>query len=72
MLVISRYITIQSEFTRHNRWFNTEGRELTALPSISATRHFADSIGEIFQYSLRDLQLDDMVGISIHNEDNQQ
>jgi hypothetical protein len=74
---MSRYFTIQSEINRRYRRFNAEGRELTvrltAPPSTStAARHFADSVDEVFEYSLRDLQPDDMVGISIHNADNQQ
>jgi hypothetical protein len=35
-------------------------------------RHFADSMDELFEYSLRDLDPGDMVGISIHNAENQQ
>jgi hypothetical protein len=46
---------------------------VTAPPWTStAARHFADSVDEVFEYSLRDLQPGDMVGISIHNADNQQ
>ena len=35
-------------------------------------RHFASSVDELIEYSLRDLEPGDMVGISIHNADNQQ
>jgi hypothetical protein len=35
-------------------------------------RHFANSVEELFDYSLRDLDPSDMVGISIHNADIQQ
>lgn len=35
-------------------------------------RHFANSVEEPFEYSLRDLDPSDMVGVSIHNADNQQ
>jgi hypothetical protein len=73
---MSRYFTIQSAITRRDRRFNDEGRELTvkltAPPATSAARHFADNVDEVFDYSLRDLQPDDMVGISIHKADNQQ
>jgi hypothetical protein len=66
-----------SEITRRYRRFNAEGRELTVRltappPATSAARHFAESVDEVFDYSLRDLQPDDMVGISIHNANNQQ
>jgi hypothetical protein len=40
--------------------------------ATSAAQHFADSVDHVFEYSLRDLQPDDMVGISIHNAGNQQ
>jgi hypothetical protein len=74
---MSCYFTIQSEINRRYRRFNAEGRELTVRltappPEISVGQHFADSVDEVFEYSLRDLQPDDMVGISIHNADNQQ
>jgi hypothetical protein len=72
---MSRYFTIQSEIKRRYRRFNAEGRELTVRltappPETSAAQHFGDSVGDVFEYSLRDLQPSDMVGISIHNADN--
>ena len=73
---MSRYFTVQNEITRHYRCFNAEGRELTRLNSPpmvrDPVRHFATSVDELFEYSLRDLAPCDMVGISIHNADNQQ
>jgi hypothetical protein len=60
---------------------NAEGRQLRvrmlAPASASAevqdpARHFANSVDELFEYSLRDLIPSDMVGISIHSADNQQ
>jgi hypothetical protein len=33
-------------------------------------QQFASSMDELFDYALRDLNAGDMVGISIHNEDN--
>jgi len=74
---MSRYFTVQNEITRHYRRFNAERKELTVRltappPSTTAARHFTDSVEALFEYSLRDLQLSDMVGISIHNADNQQ
>jgi hypothetical protein len=74
---MSRYFTIQNEITRHYRRLYTEGRELTVQltappPSTTAALHFTDSVDALFEYPLRDLQPSDMVGISIHNADNQQ
>ena len=75
--IISRYFTVLNEITRHYRRFNNEGRELTvrltAPPSsTTAAQYFNESVDALFEYSLRDLQPSDMVGISIHNADNQQ
>ena len=74
---MSRYFTIQNEITRHSRRFNAEGRELTVRltappPSSTTARYFANSVDARFEYSLRDFHPSDMVGISIHNADNQQ
>ena len=74
---MSRYFTFQNEIPRRYRRFSTEGRELTVrltTPSASstATQHFTVSVDVLFEYSLRDLQPSDMVGISIYNADNQQ
>jgi len=73
---MSRYFTVRNEITCHYRRFNAEGRELTVRlksppPSSTAAQHFTDSVDALFEYSLRDLQPSDMVGISIHNADNQ-
>jgi hypothetical protein len=76
---MSRYFTVPNEITRHYKRFNAYERELTvrstAPPPASAAardsiRHFAKSVDELFEYSLRDLEPGDMVGISIHNADN--
>jgi hypothetical protein len=78
---MSRYFTVHDEFTRHYRRSNFEGRELTmrliAPPPASAAaqdpaRYFADSVDELFDYSLRDLDPSDMVGISVQDADNRQ
>jgi len=78
---MSRYFTVLDEVTRHYRRFNAEGRELmvrmTAPPPASEVardpaRHFANSVDKHFEYSLRDLDSSDMVGVSIHNADSQQ
>jgi hypothetical protein len=73
---MSPYFTVQNEITRHYRRFNAQGRQLTVRltappPASTMTRHFVDSVDALFEYSLRDLQPSDMVGISIHNADNQ-
>jgi hypothetical protein len=79
-LVLSINVCIRT-CIRNYRRFNTEGRELTMRmttppPASGAAqdpaRCFADSVDELFDYSLRDLDSSDMVGISIHNADNQQ
>jgi len=70
---------VQDGVTRHYRRFNAEGRELTEGVGSSShercgarPRYFADSVDELFEYSLRDLDPSDMVGISIHNATNRQ
>jgi hypothetical protein len=72
---------MQNEITRHYGRFNAEGRELTVRltappPASSAARdparYFANSMDELFDYSLLDLEPSDMMGILIHNADNQQ
>jgi len=77
---MSRYLTAQNEVRRHNRRSNTEGREPTVrmlAPPVSRAardpaRRFANCVDERFEYALRDLKPGDIVGISIHNADNQQ
>ena len=79
---MSRYFTVLVEISRHYRRFNAEGRERElivrmAVPPPSSTaardpaRHFANSVDELFEYSLRDLDPSDIVYISIHNPDNE-
>jgi hypothetical protein len=77
---MSRFFTVQNEIFRRYRRFNAEGRELsvrlTAPPSTSSAardpaRDFCNSVDELFEYAMRDLEPGDMVGISIHNADNQ-
>ena len=81
MYITPRYFTVLDEITRRYRRFNAEGRELTVRmaspPEVSAAardpaRYFANSVDEVFEYSLRDIDPNYMVGISIHNADNQQ
>ena len=78
-----RGFTIQSESRRRYARFNAEGRQLRVRfepPTPTATgsgdednnpaEYFASSVDELFEYALSDLNAGDMVGISIHNEDN--
>ena len=76
-----QYFTIEEEVIRHYRRFNTEEGRLTmrkiAPPTTSTAeqdpaQYFADIVDELFEYSLPDLYPSDMVGIWIHNADNQQ
>lgn len=76
---MSCYFTVQVEVARHYRHFNAEGRVLTttmtATPASAAargpTRHFTNSVDELFEYSLHDLDPSD-VCMSVHKADNQQ
>jgi len=78
---MSRCFTVLDDITRHCRRFNAMGRELTVrmtAPSQATAaaryseRNFANSVDDLFEYSLRDLDPSDMMGISIHNAGNQQ
>jgi hypothetical protein len=78
---MSRYFTVQEEVTRHYRRCKAEGREqtvrMTSPPVARAAeqdpaQYFAHSVDDLFDKTLRDLDSSGMVGISIHNADNQQ
>jgi len=67
--------TIEEEQTRQYRRFNAQGTQLTVrlLPppegeDPNPTSHFLDSVTELFEHALRDLEDSDMVGITISNE----
>jgi len=70
--------TIEEEQTRLYRRFNSQGTQLTVslLPppegededDSNPMAHFLDSVTELFEYALRDLENSDMVGITISNE----
>jgi hypothetical protein len=73
--------TVLNEVNREYRRFEARGRELTvqvmAPPQHSVeardiARYFAESVDELFEYALRDLDPGDMVGVSIHTADNRQ
>ena len=71
----SRRFTIEEEQTRQYRRFNARGRQLTVrlLPPTEGEdpnpmSHFLDSVTELFEHALRDLEDSDMVGITISNE----
>jgi predicted Zn-dependent protease len=78
---MSRHFTVLNEVIRHYRRFNAEGRELTvrmtapptdSVASRDIARYLAESVDELFEYALRNLQHGDMVGVSIHNADSLQ
>jgi len=67
--------TIEEEQSRQYRRFNARGTQLTVrlitLPEgedPNPMSHFLDSVTELFQHALRDLEDSDMVGITISNE----
>jgi len=70
--------TIEEEQTRQYRRFNAQGTQLTVrlLPPPEGKEdpnpmsHFLDSVTELFEYELRDLEDSDMIGITISNEVN--
>jgi hypothetical protein len=69
--------TIDGEIRRQYRRFNTIGTQLTIrlLPPADATdpvTHFLASVNELFEYALKDCSDSDMVGITIHNDVNEQ
>jgi len=71
----SQRFTVEEEQTRLYRRFNAQGTQLTVrlLPPAEGQdsnpmSHFLDSVTELFDYALRDLEDSDMVGITISNE----
>jgi len=67
--------TVEEEQTRLYRRFSAQGTQLTVhlLPppegqDSNPMSHFLDSVAELFDYALRDLEDSDMVGITISNE----
>jgi len=67
--------TIEEEKTRQYRPFNARGTQLTVrlLPppegeDPNPMSNFLDSVTELFEHALRDLEDSDMVGITISNE----
>jgi len=67
--------TIEEEQTRQYRFFNARGTQLTVrlLPppegeDPNPMSHFLNSVTELFEHALRDLEDSDMVGITISNE----
>jgi len=69
--------TVEEEQTRQYRRFNSQGTQLTVglLPppegedeDPNPMSHFLDSVTELFEYALRDLEDSDVVGITISNE----
>jgi len=76
--VESQRFTIKEEQTREYRRLNAQGMQLTVrllLPpegeeDPNPMSHFIDSVTELFEYALRDLEDSDMIGIAISNEVN--
>jgi hypothetical protein len=69
---------VEDESNREYRRFSTVGTQLTvrlAPPpeedGIDPVTHVLNSMTELFEYALRNSNVSDMVGISIHNEMNQ-
>jgi len=67
--------TIEEEQTRQYRRFNALGTQLTVRllhppegEDPNPIPHFLDSVRELFEHALRDLEDSDMVGITISNE----
>jgi len=67
--------TIEEEQTRQYKRFNAQGTQLTVrlLPppegeDPNPMSHFLNSVTELFEHALRDLEDSDMVGITISNE----
>jgi hypothetical protein len=75
---MSELFTVENEINIQYRHFNAEGTQLTlrlaAPPEEDGTdpaTHFLNSMIEHFKYALRNSNDSDMVGITIHNEVNQ-
>jgi len=67
--------TIEEEQTRQYRRFNVRGTQLTVLllpppegEDPNPMSHFLDSVTELFEHALRDLEDSDRVVITISNE----
>ena len=74
--VVPRF-TIDSETDRQYSRFNARGTELTVRllpPAVwdnqDAITHFQDSMNDLFDYALRNVDSSDMVGVPIHKEVN--
>jgi len=73
-----RRFTIEEEQTRQYRRFSAQGKQLTVRPlpppegedDPNPMSHFLDSVTELFEYALRELEDSDMIGITISNEVN--
>ena len=68
---------IVREIHRQYRRFNTLGTQLTvrlnppSSPDIDPIEHFTASVNDLFEHALRSVGGGDMLGITIHNETNQ-
>jgi hypothetical protein len=75
---MSELFTVDDESNRQYRRFNAVGTQLTVRlappPEEEGTdpvTHFLNSMTELFEYALLNSNDSDMVGITIHNEVNQ-
>jgi hypothetical protein len=73
----TRRFTIDEEQTRQYRRFNAQGTQFTVrlLPpsegeDSNPMSHFLASVTELFEYTLRDQEDNDMIGVTISNEVN--
>jgi hypothetical protein len=76
---LPRFITIDEEITKENRLFNATGTELTVrlLPPAdgddsNTITHFQTGVTDMLEYTLRNCQDSDMVGLTTRNEVNVQ
>jgi hypothetical protein len=78
---MARRFEVESEYTRQYKRFNTVGTQLTVVlqppqeeeeeEHVKPIDHFLASVNDLFEYALRDLSDNDMVGITLRNEVNQ-
>jgi len=73
---MARRFDILDTNTRQYRRYNAKGRHITVrlIPpsdNCDPVTHFLDSVNDLFQHALRDVDDSDMVGITIQNVVNQ-
>jgi len=73
---MARRFEIVDANTRHYRWYNAVGRQLTVrlIPPSDSTNpvtHFLASVNNLIEHALSDVGYGDMVGMTIQNQVNQ-